>query len=130
MSRRLFRIYFYLHCNSWFFMLKCNSHFFQILREVIGIMPNTKSALKNLRKSERRRLRNKSIKSATKTYIKKFLNMLQSGNIDEAREFFLREVVKKIDMAASKGVFHKNKAARLKSRLYQKLNKALASSQV
>ncbi|MCD6156415.1 MAG: 30S ribosomal protein S20 [Candidatus Atribacteria bacterium] len=92
-------------------------------------MPNTKSALKNLRKSERRRIRNKSIKSATKTYIKKFLNMLQNGNIEEAREFFLREVVKRIDMAASKGVFHKNKAARLKSRLYQKLNKALVSSQ-
>jgi len=55
--------------------------------------------------------------------------MLQNGNIEEAKGFFLKEVVKRIDTAASKGVFHKNKAARLKSRLYQKLNKALVSSQ-
>ncbi len=90
-------------------------------------MPNTKSALKNLRKSEKRRLRNKAIKSATKTYIKKFLKLLEAGKTEEAR-VFLSEVYKRVDMAASKGVFHKNKAARIKSRLTQKLNQLLSQT--
>lgn len=90
-------------------------------------MPNTKSALKNLRKSEKRRLRNKAVKSATKTYIKKFLKLLESGNVEEAQKF-LSEVYKRVDMAVSKGVFHKNKAARIKSRLTAKLNRALAQA--
>lgn len=85
-------------------------------------MPNTKSALKNLRKSEERRLRNKAAKSTTKTYIKKFLKFLAEGKVEEAKSF-LSEVYRRIDMAASKGVFHKNKAARLKSRLAQRLNR-------
>lgn len=90
-------------------------------------MPNTKSALKNLRKSEKRRLGNKAVKSATKTYIKKFLKLLEAGNIEEARAF-LSEVYKRVDMAVSKGVFHKNKAARIKSRLAQKLNRLLSQA--
>jgi|YNPBryulayer2012_1023412.scaffolds.fasta_scaffold01153_3 small subunit ribosomal protein S20 len=90
-------------------------------------MPNTRSAWKNLRKSEKRRLRNKSVKSSTKTYVKKFLALLNSGKSEEARTF-LSEVTKRVDMAASKGVFHKNKAARIKSRLTRRLNQALAES--
>ncbi|MEN3183728.1 MAG: 30S ribosomal protein S20 [Atribacterota bacterium] len=90
-------------------------------------MPNTKSALKNLRKSEKRRLRNKAVKSATKTYIKKFLKLLESGKVEEAQTF-LSEVYKRVDMAVSKGVFHKNKAARIKSRLAQKLNRVLSQA--
>lgn len=90
-------------------------------------MPNTKSALKNLRKSEKRRLRNKAIKSTTKTYIKKFLKLLESGKVEEAKAF-LNEVYKRVDMAVSKGVFHKNKAARIKSRLTQKLNRILSQA--
>lgn len=90
-------------------------------------MPNTKSALKNLRKSEKRRLRNKAVKSATKTYIKKFLKLLESNKVEEARAF-LSEVYKRVDMAVSKGVFHKNKAARIKSRLAQKLNRVLSQA--
>lgn len=90
-------------------------------------MPNTKSALKNLRKSEKRRLRNKAVKSATKTYIKKFLKLLESGKVEEAQTF-LSEVYKRVDMAVSKGVFHKNKAARIKSRLAQKLNRILSQA--
>ncbi|MGQ9473531.1 MAG: 30S ribosomal protein S20 [Candidatus Caldatribacteriaceae bacterium] len=91
-------------------------------------MPNTKSAWKNLRQSEKRRLRNKSIQSNAKTYVKKFLELIQNGKTGEAK-IFLSEVSKKVDMAASKGVFHKNKAARIKSRLAHRLNKALADSQ-
>jgi small subunit ribosomal protein S20 len=90
-------------------------------------MPNTKSALKNLWKSEERRLRNKAVKSATKTHIKKFLKFLAEGKVEEAKDF-LSEVYKRIDTAASKGVFHKNKAARLKSRLAQRLNRVTSSA--
>lgn len=87
-------------------------------------MPNTKTAWKNLRKSEKRRMRNRSIKSATKTEIKKFNKLIEEGMLEEARSY-LPQVYKKVDMAASKGVFHKNKAARIKSRLTNKLNQAV-----
>ena len=87
-------------------------------------MPNTKTAWKNLRKSEKRRMRNQSIKSATKTEIKKFNKLIEEGMLEEARSY-LPQVYKKVDMAASKGVFHKNKAARIKSRLTNKLNQAV-----
>lgn len=88
-------------------------------------MPNTKTAWKNLRKSEKRRLHNQSIKSATKTEIKKFRKLVEGGMIEEARSYLPR-VYKKVDMAVSKGVFHKNKASRIKSRLTNKLNQATA----
>lgn len=84
-------------------------------------MPNTKTAWKNLRKSKQRRIHNRSIKSATKTEIKKFNKLIEEGMVEEARSY-LPQVYKKVDMAASKGVFHKNKAARIKSRLTNKLN--------
>lgn len=90
-------------------------------------MPNTKSAWKNLRKSEKRRLRNKSVKSSAKTHVKKFSELVDSGKTEEARAF-LSEVAKKVDMAASKGVFHKNKASRIKSRLARRLNRVLTNS--
>jgi small subunit ribosomal protein S20 len=86
-------------------------------------VPNTKTAWKNLRKSEKRRLHNQSIKSATKTEIKKFKKLVDEGMIEEARSYLPR-VYKKVDMAVSKGVFHKNKASRIKSRLTNKLNQA------
>lgn len=63
----------------------------------------------------------------TKTYIKKFLKLLENGKTKEA-QMFLSEVYKRVDMAASKGVFHKNKAARIKSRLAQKLNRVLSQA--
>ncbi|HOQ67638.1 MAG TPA: 30S ribosomal protein S20 [Candidatus Atribacteria bacterium] len=87
-------------------------------------MPNTKTAWENLRKSEKRRMRNRSIKSATKTEIKKFNKLIEEGMLEEARSY-LPQVYKKVDMAASKGVFHKNKAARIKSRLTNKLNQTV-----
>ena len=88
-------------------------------------MPNTRTAWKNLRKSEKRRLRNQGIKSATKTEIKKFRKLVEGGMIEEAHSY-LPQVYKKVDVAVSKGVFHKNKAARIKSRLTNKLNQAIA----
>ncbi|MCX6090341.1 MAG: 30S ribosomal protein S20 [Candidatus Atribacteria bacterium] len=83
-------------------------------------MPNIRSAVKNLRKSERRRVQNLSVKSATKTQVKKYIHLINEGRVEEARAL-LPAVFKKVDMAVTKNVFHRNKAARIKSRLSRKL---------
>ncbi|KYH28563.1 MULTISPECIES: 30S ribosomal protein S20 [Clostridium] len=84
-------------------------------------MANIKSAKKRIKVIETKTLRNKMIKSALKTQIKKFEAAVASNNLDEAKAAYTN-VVKSLDMAAAKGVLHKNKAARKKSRLAAKLN--------
>lgn len=85
------------------------------------MLANIKSAIKRMRQEEKRRMRNKAVKSEVKTRIKSFLKALESNNREEI-EKLLREAVSTIDRATRKGVIHKNKAARKKSRLYAKLN--------
>ncbi|MBC2579260.1 30S ribosomal protein S20 [Clostridium sp. DJ247] len=84
-------------------------------------MANIKSAKKRIKVTETKTLQNKMIKSALKTVIKKFLVAVEGGNVETAKTAFV-SAVKALDMAASKGVLHKNKAARSKSRLAAKLN--------
>ncbi|GIM28106.1 30S ribosomal protein S20 [Clostridium polyendosporum] len=84
-------------------------------------MANIKSAKKRIRVSEKKTLVNKIVKSALKTAIKKFEVAVAASNADEAKVSFTG-AVKALDMAASKGVIHKNMAARKKSRLAAKLN--------
>ncbi|CDM68646.1 30S ribosomal protein S20 [Clostridium bornimense] len=83
-------------------------------------MANIKSAKKRIKVTEKKTLRNKMIKSALKTTIKKFEVAVAAGNTEEATVAF-GAAVKALDMAASKGIIHKNKAARGKSRLNAKL---------
>ena len=83
-------------------------------------MANIKSAKKIIKVTEKKTLRNKMIKSALKTTIKKFEVAVAAGNTEEATAAF-GDAVKALDMAASKGIIHKNKAARGKSRLNAKL---------
>jgi len=78
------------------------------------------SAEKRHRKSEERRLRNKSTKSAVRTSIKKFTALAQKK--DPGAETALREMVKKLDTAAGKGIIAKNAAARKKSRMQRYFN--------
>jgi small subunit ribosomal protein S20 len=79
-------------------------------------MPHTRSARKNLRKSEKRRLHNRAIKKALKTQIKKVLATAQTGTLDQLQvEYNL--AAKKLDKAAAKRVVHPNLAARKKSQL-------------
>jgi small subunit ribosomal protein S20 len=85
-------------------------------------MPNTKSAAKRLKQSEIRRVRNKAVKSRTKTEIKRVLAAVQAGDLPGAEENY-KVAAKKLDQAGSQGVIHKNAAARQKSRL-QRLIKA------
>ncbi|GLC32232.1 30S ribosomal protein S20 [Clostridium omnivorum] len=84
-------------------------------------MANIKSAQKRIKVTEAKTLRNRMVKSALKTTIKKFEVALTSGNAEEAK-LALVNAAKALDMAASKGIIHKNMASRKKSRLASKLN--------
>jgi small subunit ribosomal protein S20 len=83
-------------------------------------LPNIKSQIKRMRKSEEQRIRNKSVKSALKTDIKKFETAVQSGDPEAARQSY-DVAARSLDKAASKGVIHKNKAANKKSRMSRDL---------
>ena len=78
------------------------------------------SAEKRHRQSEERRMRNKAAKSAVRTSVKKFIVLTQKK--DPAAEAALKEMVKKIDTAARKGIIKKNAAARKKSRMQRYFN--------
>ncbi len=84
-------------------------------------MPNHRSALKRLRQSEKRRLRNKAVKSAIKTAIKKVRVAIEEGKPEEARAL-LGTAVRLLDRAVTKGVLHRNNASRRISRLTVAVN--------
>ncbi|MGI6036280.1 MAG: 30S ribosomal protein S20 [Limnochordia bacterium] len=83
-------------------------------------MPNIKSAAKRVRVTEKRTLRNRQVKATMRTAIRQYLQTLESGS-REVAEASLRNAISQIDRAASKGVIHKNQAARKKSRLSKRL---------
>ena len=85
-------------------------------------MPNIKSAKKRVKVIAVKTEQNKATRSALKTAIKKAEIALQSGSEDKVQ--VVRAAIKKIDNAASKGILHKNCAARKKSSLALKLNQA------
>ena len=72
--------------------------------------------------SKKREMRNKSIKSKVKTYVKKVEAAVEAGNKAEAEEA-LKVAVAEISKATSKGIYHKNTAARKISRLTVAVNK-------
>ena len=90
-------------------------------------MPQTKSAQKQVRVTERRRSRNKSIRSLCKTNITKAERLIFTGELESAREA-VTTAISSLDKAAEKGVIHANNAARRKARLMKKLNNALTLS--
>lgn len=85
-------------------------------------MANIKSQMKRNRQNEKARLRNKAVRSELKTRTKRALVAAESGA--ENTTEVAREAVKRIDTAATKGVIHKNTAARRKSRLMKRINAA------
>ena len=85
-------------------------------------MANTRSAQKHMRADERKRIRNQKVRSKVKTMIKKAELSITAGEADTVEA--LRIACAELDKAASKGVIHKNNAARRKSRLMAKFNKA------
>ncbi|MER3402377.1 MAG: 30S ribosomal protein S20 [Armatimonadota bacterium] len=88
-------------------------------------MPNTQSAKKALLKSRERYLRNRSTKSAIKTYTRRAKELAEKGDT-EASLSNLRRAISLIDKAVKRGVLHKNAGNRKKSRLMIALNKRLA----
>lgn len=85
-------------------------------------MANIKSALKRVKTTRIRATQNAADKSIMRTAIRHFEKALQEGNTEEAKER-LQKVIKVVDKLSSKGLIHKNYAARKKSRLTNKLNK-------
>lgn len=88
-------------------------------------MANSPQAKKRARQNEKARKHNASMRSMGRTYLKKVLSAIQSGDKTTATAAYVAAVAV-IDRIADKGLIHKNKAARHKSRLNAKL-KAMAA---
>ena len=83
------------------------------------------AALKQQRKDRKRLSRNQAVRSELKTLTKRFVTLMTTRKMDEARAL-LRALASKFDRAVSKGIVHRNTAARYKSRLATRLNKTPA----
>ena len=79
-------------------------------------MATHKDALKRLRQNKKRNARNRHYKSMMRTQVKKFRNAAEEGDVDTLNKMF-SDTVSLIDKLSSKGVIHKNQAARRVSRL-------------
>ncbi len=86
-------------------------------------MPHSASAKKRNRQNLRNRERNRAVKSETKSKIRKVLDAIISGDVTTAKEQF-RGMAKATDRAASSGTIHRNRAARIKSRLSARVKNA------
>ncbi|HEY2493691.1 MAG TPA: 30S ribosomal protein S20 [Paenibacillus sp.] len=84
-------------------------------------MPNIKSAIKRVKTNDKRRALNASQKSALRTAVKAADNALVNNEV-EAANAAIQTASQKLDKAVTKGLIHKNAAARKKSRLAKKLN--------
>ncbi len=83
-------------------------------------MANIKSQIKRNRQNEKARMRNKSVRSEMKTRVKQTLQAIEDPSADAEAAYELAQ--KRIDEAVSKGVLHKNTAARKKARLAKRVN--------
>lgn len=83
-------------------------------------MANIKSSKKDIRRTAKRTLRNRSVRSAVKTHVVKFRRAVAEGA--ENSPDLAVAAMSALDRAASKGILHKNNAARRKSRLQKRLN--------
>ena len=84
-------------------------------------MPNVKSAFKRMKTNLKRNLRNRHYKSTMRTFVKKTKEAISKGASEEAKEYF-KKAVSIVDRMVKKSILHWKTAARIKSRLQQKLN--------
>lgn len=89
-------------------------------------MANSKSALKRIRVAERRRLRNQPHRTTARSTVRKANEAIAAGD-ETAAAAAVAAAISTLDRVASKGVIHKNNAARRKSRLMAKLNRLNAA---
>jgi small subunit ribosomal protein S20 len=87
-------------------------------------VPSEKSA----RSSQKRRVRNRSVRSSVRTYVTNARNTIKEGAPDESAAA-VAKAVQVLDKAAKRGVVHPNNAARRKSRLMKRLNSVLSKEQ-
>ena len=90
-----------------------------------SILANTSSAIKHIRLSRKRTQRNRLVRSRAYTFVKRAKRLIEEGQLDDAAAMAAR-AGSALDKAAQKGVIHKNTAARKKSRLMKRLNRALS----
>ena len=83
-------------------------------------MANIKSQIKRNKQNEKAHQRNKAVKSALRTNVRKFREAVDAGNVEEAT-VALRVASRQLDKAVSKGVIHKNQAANRKSAIAKRL---------
>ncbi|MBN8430327.1 MULTISPECIES: 30S ribosomal protein S20 [Microbulbifer] len=88
-------------------------------------MANSPQAKKRARQNEKRRNHNASLRSMVRTYIKKVVAAIDAGDAEKAKTAY-EAAVPVIDRMADKGIIHKNKAARHKSRLNAQIKKLAA----
>jgi small subunit ribosomal protein S20 len=84
---------------------------------------NIKSQIKRVKTNEKRRQRNKSVKSAVRTAIRRFREAVETGDTEQIEER-RRNAGRALDKAASKGVIHPNQAANKKSAMARRINAA------
>ena len=87
-------------------------------------MPILHASYKSIKVDKKRTARNQSVKSRIKLKTKKFIELLGSKNLEQAKKELLI-LVSELDSASSKGIIHKNTASRKKSRLMKKLHSNL-----
>lgn len=85
-------------------------------------MANTKSAMKMMRVAQRKRKRNRPVRAAVRTFVATAMKAVDSKKSDATDAVVT--AVSELDKAAAKGILHRNNAARRKSRLMRRLNKA------
>ena len=91
-------------------------------------MPNLRSAKKRMRIEEKRRLRNKAVKSTVRTEITQARSAIAAAPAEPETLEAVKQAISELDRAVSKGVLHRNNAARRKSRLMARLNQAISSN--
>lgn len=87
-------------------------------------MANTKSAIKRIRISRKRAARNRIYRSGARTQVKKARAAILTEENPKEQQVALQEALRTLDVAAERGVIHKNNAARRKSRLMKMYQKA------
>ena len=87
-------------------------------------MANIKSAIKRARQEKKRHAANRMVKSRMRTTVRGAHDMIATQELGEAQEA-VKAAISEIDKAAQKGIIHANQAARRKSRLMKRLNRAL-----
>jgi small subunit ribosomal protein S20 len=90
-------------------------------------MPNISSAKKRMRIEEKRRAHNNQAKSAVRTRVTKARNAIAASASAPETEETIKAAIRSLDMAVSRGVIHRNNAARRKSRLMARLHSAEAA---